>query len=374
MQVKIDQPHLSTDKERDLAIADHISEYHSGEVSTINKDTEEPSGFIRNKPETMGIIEMSHDGIIIHKIDENGLYSSRSDGKFATGTTYEINANAREWCIYPTSLGYFNIYISGVKHKIDILKKVVFANESGLWFIYFDTSANIQTSKTFSLEYFEDSPITSLVYGNATTQELVLLADERHGIKMDGDTHRYLHFKEGMIIDKSYPDGMLINGLSSGSGVYTSINDGWAYDEDIRMYLPEQTNTPFLYLDGNEWRIQTDGLDLGLLINGVAQFNLNTNGIYSLSPIVANDAAITFFIATNNKIFPYLKMISQKSYATISEAKDDIDKAYYDIKLAGLPSPEFRPIGAIIVNKDGELQLLNDGSLYLDLRNIDSWR
>ena len=35
-----------------------------------------------------------------------------------------------------------------------------------------------------------------------------------------------------------------------------------------------------------------------------------------------------------------------------------------------MPSPEFLPIGACIINKNGELQLLSDGSTYLDLREI----
>jgi hypothetical protein len=77
---------------------------------------------------------------------------------------------------------------------------------------------------------------------------------------------------------------------------------------------------------------------------------------------------IMFFVATNNTEFPYVKILGQKLYNNNSDARDDIGTAWNDMVLEGLPSPEFLPIGAVIVDSDGECKELADGSLYVDLR------
>ena len=79
-------------------------------------------------------------------------------------------------------------------------------------------------------------------------------------------------------------------------------------------------------------------------------------------------ATITFIVATNNAVYPYVKIIAQNAYETVSDAQDAIDTELSNLVLVGLPSPEFVFVGAIIIDKSGELQLLNDDSLYLDLR------
>jgi len=44
--------------------------------------TQEPTGFDRIRPDTMGIIELSPDGINILRINQNCKFSTNDSGKF----------------------------------------------------------------------------------------------------------------------------------------------------------------------------------------------------------------------------------------------------------------------------------------------------
>jgi hypothetical protein len=335
-----------------------------GEVNQKFDDMNEPSGFIRDDINSMGIIELCTDGTTVYSISSSGVLTTRTDGKFATGTAFETVASAREFAIYPNGTDY-KIYINGSLNTIAELRKITLNNVSGLQYIYHELDGTLGLSNAFTFEYFEDKPITSLVYGNATTNELVLFADERHGIQMDGATHRYLHFTQGV----KYVNGMEIQGLTEHGTTFTAITGGSAYDEDIYITPSLKTTAPFLYLNGTSWDITTLDNKVALLNGGVAQYNKNTSGTYSLDNVTGDDAMIVFFIFTNNKINPYMKLLGQSVYNDVASARSDIGNALKNLILTGFPTPEFLPIGAIIVNASGEVQSLTDGSLYYDLRN-----
>ena len=57
-------------------------------------------------------------------------------------------------------------------------------------------------------------------------------------------------------------------------------------------------------------------------------------------------------------------------YADAKDARADISNALSKLVLAGLPSPEFLPIAAIIINSSGEVVVQSDGSVAYDLRNV----
>lgn len=332
----------------------------------VRKDTNEPTGFIREFPDTMGIIEFSPDGTNIYQIDQNGAFSSRSDGLFASGTVWEEAATARTFAVYPVaSQGSYNVYVEGMKFTITTLQKQTFTDVSGLKFIYHDENGVLQIDTTFAYDYFEDNAITSTVYWNATHQLVVNFGDERHGIQMDGFTHRYLHFTGGT----KYISGMEVQGLTSGGSTYTQVTSGEAYDEDIFMTPGQQSTLPHLYINGTEWDYDLVDNSIALMDTGVAQYNQDTGGgVYQLTPLSSGEFTVTYFCLTNNKQYPYACIAGQTVYATLADARADIETVINNLKLTGLPSPEFLPIAAVMVNDLGEVQTLNDGSLYVDLR------
>ena len=338
-------------------------------IGTINQkfiDMQEPTGFIRTQPSTMGIIELSPDGTTIYRIDQNGALTTRTDGQFATGYSYARGANAREFVIFPVvDGGSYKVYISSQLFTINTMQSILFLNTSGSQYVYHNLDGTLAVSDVFSDEFLETKPLVCVVYGNANTQDLVVFADKRHGIKMDGDTIK-THYVGGII----FVSGMGITGLSVGSTTYSTIESGEAIDADIEILIPTQTDAAFFYLNGTDWNILPDTNNIGLLIGGIAQYNQNVGGVYSLAPVLNNDCMIMFFAATGNKLAPYCKILGQQVYSDVNAAREGIESAIRNLKLTGLPSQEFLPIGAVIINASGALQPLSDGSLYLDLRNF----
>jgi hypothetical protein len=326
------------------------------------KDTNEPTGFIREFPATMGILELCTDGTkVIHK-DGYGNVTVTNNGLWSDGSS----ASARTFRLSPYSGNDIEVYIEGTKFRFDLPQELSLDNTTGLKFIYFDINGTLNVDSTFSFDYFEDRPIVATVYGNAVDQTLVNFGDERHGIQMDGETHRYLHFTQGT----QYVSGMEIQGLTNNGITYTQITSGKAYDEDIYMEPTQQTSAPHLYRIGTDWYVQADGNDVAYMPSGIAQYNPTDGTNYSLIDVTGNDAMIVFFCLTNNIEFPYVKILGQEVYNSTNVARANIENALSALILDGLPSPEFLPIGAVIVRDGGEVQELSDGSLYYDLRNV----
>ena len=341
-----------------------------GYIDTINQksiDMVEPNGFIRDRVSTMGILELCTDGTTVYKIDQNSTLTTRTDGKFATGTAFEVAATARTFAIYPADGSpTFSVYANSQLFEIGELQTATIPNVSGLTFVRMGLTGTIEVGQVFSFDYFEDTPIISLVYSNVTSNELVLFADERHGIQMDGMTHRYLHYTQGA----KYNSGMSILGLVENTATFSGVSSGTAYDEDIYMSVPTQTTLPSMYIDGTAWRMTAADNKVGLLVSNVAQANTSTLGNYTLTPLQGTECSLVFMMFTNNKLYPFTKIIGQEIYATLADAQVDITNAPSKTLFSGMPTPEFFPIGVAIVNAAGQMQKLIDGSDYLDLRSV----
>jgi len=328
----------------------------------IHTDSKEPTGFIRSYPLTMGIIELSTDGTTVYRIDHTGAYSNNTSGLFYDGST----AAARTLCISPVSVGdggdgTLTFYTKGTKHTKSAASKAEFPNQTGMQYAYFNAAGTLIINSSFDPLIITDYAYITGVYGNAIDQSLVVFADERHGIGMDGATHSYLHNTVGT----KYASGMALEGLVAGSVTHGQVTSGVAYDEDIRLAAPAQTILPHVYKLGADWYIDSGDTDIAHLVGGIAQYNLNAS---SLANVTGNDAMIVFFLFTNNSEFPYIKVLGQTVYTSVNTARAGIGDALRQLSLSGLPSAEFFPIGAVIVDAAGELQALTDGSLYLDLR------
>jgi len=70
---------------------------------------------------------------------------------------------------------------------------------------------------------------------------------------------------------------------------------------------------------------------------------------------------------SGNKI---VKLLGQNAYPSRNNARNAIEKEIDNIVTDGLPNPEFIFLYAVIVNRNGKLQKLADGSLFYDLRKL----
>jgi hypothetical protein len=343
---------LDAMKAEDVEIVDRFVDMHV------------PNGFNRQMPTSMGIMELCAvaAGGIVHRIDQNGVYTKLTGQTlFGDGSILEDRTIVH----YPFGGGTIDVWVAGTKYEFSAAQKRQFAAVSGISYAYY-TAAGLQVGSTFDPANFETMATVSTVYGNAGTGEKVVFSDERHGITMDGSTHKYLHFTQGT----KYISGFGLNGLAASGTTFASIAAGVAYDEDIVISTGVQTVSPFWYIDGTVWRGVLDGNNLGYIESGdtYVSYNKLNGGVWSLEEVTTNDFICMHFILTNDKEYPVVRVLGQQLYGNVGQARTGIENEVRSLVLAGLPSLEVLFIGSVILSRNGQLQLLADGSAYLDLR------
>ncbi len=337
-------------------------------LKQIHTDTNEPTGFIREQPNTMWIMEVSPDWTLIYRIDQNWAYSENTSWNFANWTDYETVASARWYAMYPVAgQPSYDVYIEWVKHNITTLQQVTFEDVSWSQFVYHDLDWTLKTDTVFDFDFFEDKPITALVYWNTAAQELVVFWDERHWVTMDWFTHRYLHFTQWA----QYVSWMWIDWLADWWTTYAQINSWTWYDEDIFLSPSNQTDAQFWWKQWSDWRTVPDTNLIWYTESWDAYVSWNEEVAawdWALTELTTNDYITMHFILTNNKVSPYVKVLWEKVYNNVADARNWILDEIASLNLWWLPTPEMIFIGSMIINRDWELQLMEDWSTYLDLR------
>jgi len=103
-----------------------------------------------------------------------------------TDSTISFTDGTRTFTIAPVSTSY-EVWTKGVKRTKTTSTSVVIPNTTGLYYIYFDASGNLQQQSSF-FNLQEQTPV-AYIYWNATVGSAPFVADERHGVVMDWRTH-----------------------------------------------------------------------------------------------------------------------------------------------------------------------------------------
>ena len=268
---------------------------------------------------------------------------------------------------------YFEFWSDGNRFEKTTTQEIEFPDTTGIYYFYFDTSGDLQfvLNSNMTYEIFVKSAICGLVYWNATTGEAINQAvDEQHGIGMPAPTHFRLHMRTGAV----HLQGGDITGLEDGEPDYTNIGTVLSADEDINHVTLTTTTTPFIYregADGDFVQTATPDLNLGYKIGGKGdvQYNLNTNGVWSLED--CSGYVIYYFYWTNDANHPIKKFIGNVDYSSRSDARNALKNEVGVIQTTGLPSPEAYPMYAYIVKANGDLEDSGNPShyTYVDLRH-----
>jgi len=279
-------------------------------------------------------------------------------------STISFDSGTRVFTIQPSSTS-FNVWCKGVKYNITNARTVTIPNTTGLYFIYFDADGVLQY-RTSYFDWENDSP-TAYVYWNSSSSTAPFVADERHGIVLDWQTHEYLHRTRGAAIDNGFS---ISNYTTTGTGANNSdaqfdLGGGTFFDEDLEVIITH-SNTPtadtweqdlqgparipVFYQSGNEWVCDTP-TDYALK-QGTSRikYNLLSGGTWS-TPDVSTDTYYTtsWIIATNNINYPVIAIMGQTAANKIS---DEEALTLGDLTLGGFPVEEFRPIWKIIWQTD----------------------
>jgi hypothetical protein len=277
-----------------------------------------------------------------------------------TDSTISFNNSTRVFTIAPASTSY-EVWTKGTKRVVSSSLTVTIPNTSGLYYVYFDASGDLQQQTSFfNLE--TQTPV-AYVYWNATQSYASFVADERHGVVMDWKTHEYLHRTHGAQFANGFgASNYTVGGNGSlDSHMQLDLDGGSFYDEDLKIDIVHSNSPsavwqqdlqgpakiPMFYLDGAaaEWKVDTSTnfpLKQG---SSRPQYNNPNSGNWTTTDINENKYGVTFILATNNINNPIIGIIGQ-------DAKDSQGDAeainFADLVLTGFPIVEFRPLYKIV--------------------------
>ena len=274
--------------------------------------------------------------------------------------------SSRIFTIQPTNTSY-DFWVSSQKYTRTGIDSVTIPDIEGLYFIYFNGDSLEFDSPPLAVNPFKDVALVSIIYWDAANNKSIYFAEERHGLRMDGATHEYLHEIEGA----RYESGLALSNFAvDGDGSLEShaqldCSNGIIRDEDILIdiqngqpqSLTPVAQLPVYYRSGTSgyWRKKeadnhpfiysgTSGYTGG---SGLVPFN-NFDGLsWGLTEITNNNFVLVHIFATNNINEPIIAIQGINQYNNAGLARE---AAEVEIKsLSGLPFAEFSPLGTVIV-------------------------
>jgi len=246
-----------------------------------------------------------------------------------TDSTISFDSGTRTFTISPTSTT-FEVWIDGIKYEKETCQ-VVINDVLGLWYIYFLTDGTLACGQTV-WNFVDGKAPVATVYWNGTTG---ILADERHGIIMDGMTHRYLHYAIGV----RYISGLV--------GTFTdtsfSISNGIIYDEDIRIEIPTTEQCRVFYRGSGFYKFTSLQGVYYLQSSNILQYD--NDG--TLASVDNNKYIAMWVFATNTPDCPIHVLVGQRQDTTIANAR--LYNTYDSLVLYSLPSHEMKVIYRVII-------------------------
>lgn len=232
-----------------------------------------------------------------------------------------------------TIVGDHVIYINGVATtKAGGATKQI-ADTAGIHWIYYDKSGVLQEGAAPGMDY----PLVASVYWNATSTQ-GLVGDERHGIKMDQDTHKFIHDTIGT----RWQSGCTGTFDNFGSTITTCSID----DEDIEFVIPTTNTFTNLYKNGSadfSYNASTSVYYVRVGTSSVLRWN-NGNNLAD----VANTNYVAYWIfATNGVRYPIASIMGQRQDTTIANARTN--NTYESLTFGTFPFQEAKLLYRVIM-------------------------
>jgi hypothetical protein len=265
----------------------------------------------------------------------------------------------RTFTISPVNSSY-DVWVKGTKWVITNARSVTIPDNTGLYYIYFDSNGTLQYNTTF-FDWPNDC-MTAYVYWNQLTGKAPYVADERHGITLDWQTHEYLHRTRGAAIASGFAaTNFIINGDGSlNTHLQLDISDGTFFDEDLQVDVIS-TNTPtpntweqdltgpskipmFYINSGGGW-VMDPATDFPVKQGLLPKYNLYSGGNWTTPDIDNNKFGVSFIVATNNINYPVIGIIGQSAHANKGDAEA---VNFTDLSLPGFPVVELRQLYKLV--------------------------
>jgi hypothetical protein len=226
----------------------------------------------------------------------------------------------------------------------------------------------VETTTQFSI--LDDAPV-AICY--VQDSEIILLGDERHGIGMSDDTHKYLHETIGAVWESGL--GLYSNALTSGTpnvnGTNTLVymDGGVFHDEDLEHEITNSLSSGLMYQNlGSGYTFTTNPSKLPILYksgstttnwykqdatdfvfpysaNNRPQYNQSVGGVYQLTEVTEDNFFIVWILATNDIYDPVIAIPDISQYSSLSAAQQNSNIASV---LTNFPAAEMKLLYRLI--------------------------
>jgi hypothetical protein len=268
--------------------------------------------------------------------------------------------STRIFTIFPVA-GEHIVWCRGQRFSKRVVEGVQLPNTTGVYFIYYDLNGVLSSKPGVIVNWGTDTPV-AYVYWNASTGEAEFIADERHGITLDWQTHEYLHRTRG----SAYANGFGAYGFVLDANGTAAVNSdaqmgllgGTFFDEDLQVdithsespaplswqqHLSTPAQIPAFYRLSTGWR--GDAATTYPLKQGTTLPVYNVPATWTTVDIGNGKFGITWVVATNGLNPPIIGILGQAEYNNIGEAES---ANWSSLDLTGLPIVELRPLYKVV--------------------------
>lgn len=315
-----------------------------------------------NKTDVVNAINSLYD--YVESVDYRQETSEPTGIQDRSASAIFFDSSTKLFSIYPApGQSEFVVWTKGTKRTFTNARTVSIGSNpsSGLYYIYFDPEGVLRSKTTYF--DWENDTMVAYVYWNASTESAPFIADERHGIVLDWQTHEYLHRTRGAVLANGFSAG---NFLTTGDGstdfdAQFDLSGGTFFDEDLEVIITHSdtptsgtwdqdlqgpAKIPVFYLSGNEWVLDNPTDFATKQGTSRVKYNQLSGGSWSASDVPTDGWYTTSWVlATNNINYPIIAVMGQSSSPLLS---DEEARTFSDLSLPGFPVVEFRPLWKVV--------------------------
>lgn len=331
------------------------------------QDTNVTTSILLGDSGNTGLASQFTETTILGAINENReVFTNAQEPTGFLNDTDQVSTftdGTRRFQIDDSGGGSFTVYTVGIKWVKTSAETVDLTPDTeGLWLVYYDNTGTLNAIANPTGPQVggivTTGVIVAWVYWDDTNNQSIYFTgdNEYHGIKMDGATHSYLHLTEGT----KYFSGAALNTISAdqdgslAAHAQFGVDSGAIRDEDLTISLSAVVSTtglPVYYKDGASanWRRQINaGFPIITTGSGRAAWNEYTGGAWQLTEVSNNDFVLAHVFATNDFTYPYIVILGEADYGTVSAARSGANTEINTLVGGSLPFAEFVPIATVI--------------------------
>ena len=282
-----------------------------------------------------------------------------------THSSISFDNATRTFSIAPNTAGGHSSYVvwtKGTRRVVSTTQSVQVGTSTGLYYIYFDANGDIQYKTTYFT--WDTETMVAYVYWNSATSSAPFVADERHGVVLDWQTHEYLHRTRGAVIAEGFSISAYTttgNGSADAHAQF-DMGNGTFFDEDLEVNITHSATPtvgtftqvltggaeiPVFYMSGSSGAWVRDSATKYACKQSATtlQYNLLSGSTWSTSPADNNRYVVSWIVATNEINAPVIAILGQEQYSSIGTAEA---VKFGSLTLTNFPIVEFRPLWKVI--------------------------